>query len=258
MDFCAFPGARSPTGLQLPPNLPYLWVGESTTSWAGTGFFIKVELEPCIRQIVDLGNERILWLEVWNDSARQGHPEVVLASAYPAPGGDVATWQKLLDEARVLQDRWPGAKMCILCDGNVRLSYLAEHDEHCMCLHCHQTRNDRIIEEMLEQCGWLARTPPTATHSSGSCLDLIITPRQSDVSVSVVPDRVALSDHKLVVGDLFCNLVHKRSRCVGRITWAGREEWDVALQSCQGFLEHAAKIIEEMLTVCSLRPPAMG
>ena len=64
VDVCALPGARCPAGLQLPPDFPYFWVGEQTSSWAGTGFFIKVELESSVRVMSYLGNPRIIWIEI--------------------------------------------------------------------------------------------------------------------------------------------------------------------------------------------------
>ena len=97
---CAIPGARLPEGAQLPIGFPYLWLGIRSSSWGSTGFFCLTELENNLRVIPDLGSDRICWVEVWDERQRKHEPLAVLASAYPAPGGDVSTWRNRYTKRR--------------------------------------------------------------------------------------------------------------------------------------------------------------
>ena len=76
-------------------------------------------------------------------------------------------------------------------DGNVHFDcYLGLCHGDCTCLHCCQPRHDFLIQSFVEEASLFACNPPVPTHDSGSCIDLILAPRDVDLQVEASPHMI--------------------------------------------------------------------
>ena len=258
IDICVLPGARFPSGAFLPHGFPFSWWGIRTSSWAGVGLFCCSDLEHAIREVPDLGADRIMWIEVWSDEPNSVQPALVLGCIYAAPGGDLLTWDQAIKEFIELCRRYPDAQVLLAGDGNLHLSYCQDHEQPCRCPHCMQTRNDRSIENALQASGLVAFNPPVPTHSSGTCLDLIMGRPSKPLKVTVVPDRIGLSDHLLVKATVEISMLARPEACLGRVAWATKGNWEEGLLAVRPLLFHLGEAVESLLAIPELRPPWLG
>ncbi len=233
---CALPGARWPPGASLPEGFPFLWHGVATESWAGVGFFVSVDLAQAAWVVSDVGNDRVVWLALSSAGQPGGSPALVVGAFYAAPGGDVDTWTRLLEEHGVLKARFPRAAFCLAGDGNAHLSSVVSHGAECRCAHCAQSPADRTIQALLEASGLAPLNDGTPTHTSGSVIDLLLAPVGWGPPAQVLQMDVGQSDHSLVFACLPASLEVLPSASVGRVSWVLDADWDPALAVVAGVL----------------------
>ncbi len=244
IQICVLPGARWPPGATLPPGLPFSWLGVQTTSWAAVGVLVATELQDQTWVIDDLGSDIIMWVAVNSDGADLAGPALIIGAIYPAPGGDLATWQQIINEHLTLRERYRNARIIIAGDGNVHLSDVLKHDLGCRCLHCRQGRNDRTIEQLLKDAGLAAFNPAVKTHVSGTAIDLLIGMLHEPFPVTVCPDDIGLSDHSLVAGRPEVRLEISFKTSLGRVCWAHGDEWDTVLDKAAPLLRQAVRAVQ--------------
>ena len=218
IDVCVTPGARFPPGAALPPTFPFVWIGTRTTSWAGVGCFIKVELMQAVEHLTDLGDDRILWLKI---EGLEG--TLILCAMYPAPGGDEATWDQIISEFHLVRSRFPSAKVYIMGDGNVHLSSAVQHEQPCKCLHCNQKANDRRIENKLKATGLVILDVGGPTHESGTVIDIGLSLPEHAVSATPLTAGIAASDHCPVLIRVPFIVSEDEHFIVGRVLWSDTE-----------------------------------
>ena len=177
---------------------------------------------------------------------------------YPVHGGDLDTWGSIVAHAGVLRAKFPHARLLVGGDGNLHLDYVVSHGAECRCLHCRQRPRDKRIQEWLDSAGLRAFNPPSPTHVSGTCIDLFLGPRHDPLPVRVVDEFVGLSDHKLVLVDVPCQVTAQNSAGFGRVAWTSGEEWESGLREVASALQALATAVETIGTSQWLRPPWYG
>lgn len=180
-----------------------------------------------------------------------GSPRVIIGGIYPAPGGDAETWAQVIKEFQILEARYPLVPIIIAGDANVHLTYLAQHDAGCRCLHCRQTVADRYIEQLLLTAGLLAHNPLCPTHTSGTVIDLVLSRSSTRLSASVLQEDVGNSDHFMVLASCEVQLKVALGPSVGRVSWSQSDLWDsilVEAKVCQQLMTKAIVMATEEMT----------
>ena len=251
VQICVLPGARWPPEASLPPGKAYAWLGAQTTSWRSVGMLVATELVSQVAVLDDIGSDVILWVAVHEASDVSGSPRVIIGGIYPAPGGDTETWAQVIKEFQILEARYPLVPIIIAGDANVHLTYLAQHDAGCRCLHCRQTVADRYIEQLLLTAGLLAHNPLCPTHTSGTVIDLVLSRSSTRLSASVLQEDVGNSDHFMVLASCEVQLKVALGPSVGRVSWSQSDLWDsilVEAKVCQQLMTKAIVMATEEMT----------
>ena len=102
----------------------------------------------------------------------------------------------------MLRTKHAGSKFLLAGDGNIHLSYLAQHHQSCTCSHCQQSTVDKQIEAMLNSANLHANNPPVPTHCSGTAPHLILTPSTNQVPTDVHLANIGNSDHRITASSL--------------------------------------------------------
>ena len=181
----------------------------------------------------------------------------MFCAIYPAPGGDSATWDSIINDYNSLREKYNHDRFLVLVDANVHLSYVVNHPATCRCLHCKQTPADLEIEARLASAGLFACNPPHSTHISGTTIDLILAPLEHAVEAKVVGRGVGLSDHTMLFAVLPLHVQIFDERRLGRVFWA-RDGWENVLVCIAGSLGSLADIILQLLGCAALRPQPLG
>ncbi|CAK0877688.1 unnamed protein product [Prorocentrum cordatum] len=210
-----------------------------------------------LRPVPDFSSNREQWFEVWGGGAAPS-PAVILCAFYPKHGGDTDTWKSIVAHAALCRHRYPRARLILGGDANVHLDYLADHVEPCSCAHCKQSPADREIQQWLVAAGLGAFNPPAPTHVSGTCIDLFIGMRDSPLPVKVLPDFIALSDHRLVMAEVPCQFTAPWAAGYGRVAWTSGPRWDEGLREISGTLSALSESVEAITCAPWLQPPWFG
>lgn len=236
---CIVPSARWPPGASLPPGFPFAWVGRQTLQWDSVGMLVATELELSLVPLQGLGSDRVMWHLITGVHA----PAMILGSIYPAPGGDVATWRKIRDDICTIRNRHPGVRVVVGGDGNVHFKSIFSdaHDLLCACPHCVQSTADRDIEADMKAIGMVPFNPPIATHDDGYCLDVFMGEPRLPFDVQVVPEKVGESDHDLVLATVPVSVGIDYRSTLGRVRWAGQDEWESGLRAIPDTLQSATQ-----------------
>ena len=240
---CAVPAARWPPGAKLPDGYPYSFLGDSTLDWAGVGLLVATELEESVQHISDVGGSRRHWFVIVDATADEA-PPLVFCAMGPAPGGDVDTWMGILNDYKTLQCRFRNSRFVLAGDANVHFKCIVDHIAGCTCLHCHQCKADKVIEEAVNAAGLIVCNPDIPTHVSGTILDVFLTPRTSPTEVEVDAENVGSSDHSLVTSSVRAAVNLNFVSGLGRVALAGIEEWNEALQVVSPLLNATARAAE--------------
>ena len=242
IDLCVLPGARFPPEAVLPPGFPYVWLGTQSLDYNAVGLFLRPELEAAVQIIEDFTLPRVMWLVISSGcgGSASPSPQLLVCAFYAAPGGDVATWQKIITDAALLGRRYPLAQLLLAGDDNIHLSYIFQHHTQCVCLHCKQSQTDRQIEDELQSVEILACNPPVPTHVSGTCIELIGSLRSTLVPVEVVTSRIGLSDHFMPVCSVIISVQARPQLAFGRVAWKTNDAWEAALGAVEGLLHALA------------------
>ncbi|CAE7834833.1 unnamed protein product [Symbiodinium sp. CCMP2592] len=244
IQICVLPGARWPPGSTLPPGIPFKWLGVQTSSWGAVGVLVATELDTEVSCIEQLGSSVILWLLVRGSDRKQG-PAVILGAIYPKPGGDLETWQQILDEYQHLKTCYPGTRILIAGDANIHLETVVSHQAECRCVHCRQSSVDREIERRIIAVGLVCYNPPKPTHVSGTTIDLVLGAGDANVPVEIIEESVGLSDHFLVIAKCPARLQASFPTSVGRVMWALSSEWDTVCEDVSSAFALAVCVISE-------------
>ncbi|CAK0852658.1 unnamed protein product, partial [Prorocentrum cordatum] len=261
IDICTTPGARFPPGAALPAGYPYCWLGERSASWGAVGIFLRPELLPVVRPLLDVSSARVQWFEVWTSSSgttAASGPSLVFAAVYPAPGGDVETWSAILGELTRLRSRFPHASFLVAGDANIHLSHVLSHRPGCGCCHCHQSPEDRDIEAMLCAASLIACNPPVPAHDSGTCIDLVLADLGQQISVAVKEAVAVASDQRLLCWSMPRQCDRSAHVGFGRVSRRTDSQWDDALSAVEPLLQFAASAVELCVHAPWLRPPWSG
>ena len=156
------------------------------------------------------------------------------------------TWSALLKDRRDIMAQYPNARIILLGDGNIHTSGILCHPEGCSCPHCVPSSVDRRIESMFRADGLAVQNPGIPTHDSGYVLDLVLCSRGFPLPVSVVPEIIGRSDHRLVVADVGCSVKVDHGASVGRVSWSRVADWEAALGELVPWLEELSSIIEAL------------
>ena len=258
VQICVLPGARWPLGARIPPGVPFQWIGVQTASWSSVGLLVSNDVVDLVQVVEDLGADNVMWITLCSSPGDDAPVSFVLGAIYPAPGGDIPTWNKITQDFLHLRTRFPGVKIVIAGDANIHLTGLLQHDDSCRCLHCRQVPNDRLIQAQLLRLGLFASNPPTPTHASGTCIDLFLTTAEDLPSrIQVLQEQVGLSDHSMVIANFSCSFRLVLSLSIGRVSWSHHDLWESALESMSQLLlesSTAAKAAREELEAASCMP----
>ena len=134
---------------------------------------------------------------------------LVCAVYGPLSGDIVGFWEDLLTECAELSKSFNTRSIVILGDLNIHLEDLFDHSDSCSCSHCHRKAADKKVASLLRARGFRCMNPRnTATHVSGTCIDLILTTAILEAVVHVLkPGDIASSDHSLVHTTLPVNIL---------------------------------------------------
>ena len=97
-------------------------------------------------------------------------------------------------------------------------------------------------------------TPLFPRTSSGTCIDIFIGHRSAPLPVTVIPEFVGLSDHRLVLLDAPLQCTAPWAAGFGRVAWTSGPEWDAGLAAVTGTLSSLAAAVEDAITCAWLRP----
>ena len=70
------------------------------------------------------------------------------------------------------------------------------------------------------------RNPPMATHESGSAIDTILAETRTQCDVRVIAEKIAGSDHRMVVGMVNCAVLCHAAYAIGKVKWKCAGEWE--------------------------------
>ena len=127
------------------------------------GLLVSNDVADQVQVVEDLGADNVMWITLCS-SPGDAPVSFVLGAIYPAPGGDIPTWNKIAQDFLQLRTLFPGVKIVFAGDANIHLTGLLQHEDSCRCLHCRQVPNDRFIQAQLLRLGLFASNPPTPTH----------------------------------------------------------------------------------------------
>ncbi|CAE8605722.1 unnamed protein product [Polarella glacialis] len=221
---CVLPGARWPPGAVLPPGFPYIWLGQQSTSWDSAGVWVSTELEGSVAVEEKLGGARCMWLHVGTQEQTE-KTKLILGAVYPEHGGDIAAWTGILQDYALLAAKFPERRILIMGDCNFHISAFLAHRELCRCAHC--------------------------SHVSGAAIDLILGRGGMPLPVAVLPERVADSDHHIVIARLPAKISLDYGHGIGRVSLADSEAWTDALATIDQCLGAAADALELATTEMS-------
>eukprot|EP00959_Pyramimonas_sp_CCMP1952_P267048 5583339-Pyramimonas_sp.AAC.1 len=78
------------------------------------------------------------------------------------------------------------------------------------------------------------------------------------LTVCILPEFIAESDHKMVIGKLPIAIAYSYGHSTGRVMWASAAEWDFALDKIAPLLSRLEQAVAPLATDPVLAPNAFG
>ena len=116
---------------------------------------------------------------------------------------------------------------------------------------------DVHIQALITAAGLHSRTPPGATHMSGSAIDIVLSPVSTPLFAGIMPNVIGLSDHKLVFCTVPLSILSRSSTVLGRVGWT-EEGWEAALFRVQPLLVQLSNAIQPLVSDNTLLPKMLG
>ena len=237
-----------PAGTKLPLGFPLAFEGALTSGWDSVGFLYLPEIAESLVPVPKHGNNRRMWILV--RIAASSKFWALCAIAGP-PGGDRKFWEDLLCEHRTIVTESAIHATLIAGDANIHLPEVVDHAFGCTCLHCKPAAVDKDIHSLLKKSGFSCINPiNTATHVSGTTIDLLLTDAPVEFQLTVVapPGSVASSDHSLVVSSIPAQIQCSYRNGLGRVSWTSSREWEQSLKPIDESLGLLAEMVNNLVS----------
>ena len=164
-------------------------------------------------------------------------------------------WTALVSEYCTLRQFAGVRYTVVLGDANLHLPELVHHHIACKCAHCRPSKVDATVAHLLKFARlYCINQPDTATHVSGTIIDLFFTDCPAACAASSVspPGVIAMSDHGLVAASVAGTLRVNCSVGFGRVWWASYGDWDHVLSKLDYAFHGLADIINGLAAHPSL------
>lgn len=150
-----------------------------------------------ILQVSALDFERSMWLELTCVNKDGSLNTLFCCGFYCAPGGDLETWARVLQEMKELKVVLPHAEFLLAGDGNAHFKHCVNHEPTCSCPHFKQSAIDRSIEAQVLATGLMVLNEAKPTHDSGHMIDVILGTVEQGCA-HTYDENIGDSDHRMV------------------------------------------------------------
>ena len=99
---------------------------------------------------------------------------------------------------------------------------------------------------MITDAGVMSFNPPEQTHMSGTAIDIALAGLGHGIGVTVIPNRIGLSDHHMVIAKCHGNYTIDYSAAIGRVKWSSTIHWGEALCSISHVLSQLGAAVESL------------
>ena len=230
IDICFLPGARWPAGAEIPPNVPYQWLGTPSKAWASIGALVSRDIVENIQHVSTLDFERSMWLELTCVNKDSSLNALFCCGFYGAPGGDLETWDRVHQEMKELKVVHPHAEFLLAGDGNAHFKHCVDHEPSCSCPHCKRSAVDRTIEAQVLAAGLMVLNEAKPTHDSGHMIDVILGTVEQGCA-HTYDENIGDSDHRMVTITLSSSVQLLSDTRIGRVGWGSLHLWPDLLVS---------------------------
>ena len=240
------PEVRFPSGVSLPANFPYCYIGPVGNSWSCVGLFVARHFCHTVRVLEGVASsDRRIWFQMVDVFENV----VTFCGFYGPTGGDLTFFQELVEEGKRFGTYYA------LGDANIHLRNVVHHHDGCRCLHCQQKKVDRDVdtlfaEEGIECCNIVDEI----TFVSGTVIDLFLRkgPLPSPTITNTPPRSVAGSDHGGVAAELTFYFKYATSEGFGRVFWVTDDSWHAALLVFEPLFERLTQLSNHIMSDISI------
>ena len=92
-----------------------------------------MELSPAVQALEDCSAERFIWFTIIPKHTLASSSVPVVCGFYPAPSGDVETWEAIIYSVTKIRRGFPGVRLILLGDANIHLTGILNHAWACGC-----------------------------------------------------------------------------------------------------------------------------